>query len=104
MLVNKSSQKARGVYFIFKLITIHDIYLAPRKPGQTREQDEIRHRSSKLVFTMPNVRPPEVIEALKREKWINKLIKYMKKSWRVKVDPRQPDRDLDFRYILQILN
>jgi hypothetical protein len=46
---------------------------------------------------MPKVREAEEISALKTHKMVHKLIKYMKKSWKVKVDPKQAERELVYR-------
>lgn len=74
------------------------LVVAPQtKPLTKKEKEELRKRSSKLAFSMPCVEPPEVLEALRTEKMARKLIRYMKKSWKVEVDPSQAERDLVFR-------
>jgi hypothetical protein len=48
---------------------------------------------------MPKVEDEDVVRRKQTEKMVHKLIKYMKKSWKVRVDPRQEARPLVYRTI-----
>jgi len=46
---------------------------------------------------MPKHRDEAETRRLKTEKMVQDLIKYMKRSWKVRVDPKQEDRPLVYR-------
>lgn len=103
-VIDKSSKRYRRHQFIKHEICIPDKsrkgrpvprgrpwYLQKKRDALEKRQD------SDIVFVMPKQEDPEVIALRKTNKMVQKLIKYMKKSWKIRVDRKQEDRELEHR-------
>ena len=49
---------------------------------------------------MPKQEDPEVLALRRTNKMVQKLIKYMKKSWKVRIDRKQAERELEHRTLV----
>lgn len=101
---DKSSKRYRRHHFIKHEICIPDKSRKGRSVPRGRpwylqkKRDALEKRQdSDIVFVMPKQEDPEVIALRKTNKMVQKLIKYMKKSWKIRVDRKQEDRELEHR-------
>jgi len=56
-------------------------------------------RNSKFIVKRPLVRSEDYVSDLKAQKRVQKLLKYMKKSWKIRVDHTQQDTEFIYRTI-----
>lgn len=61
-----------------------------------------KRQDSRIAFLMPKQQDPQVIALRKTNKMVQKLIKYMKKSWKVRINRKQAPRELEFRTLASV--
>lgn len=105
----KTSKGFRKHQFIKHEICIPDKPFKPRpvpkgKPWYLQKKRDYleKRQDSNIVFNMPRQEDPEVIALRKTNKMVQKLIKYMKKSWKVRVNRKQEDRELEHRTLASV--
>lgn len=74
------------------------------KPWYLKQKkgDMEKRQNSSIAFVMPRQEDPEAFALKKTNKVVHKLIKYMKKSWKIRMDRKQCDRELEHRTLASV--
>ncbi|ODM91123.1 hypothetical protein Ocin01_15559 [Orchesella cincta] len=102
------AKKYRRHHFIKHELCIpdkdHKVRPVPKgKPSYLKKKTALEKRQdSSIAFVMPKLEDPEVLALRRTNKMVQKLIKYMKKSWKVRVNHKQDERELEHRTLASV--
>lgn len=105
----KVSKRSRPKYTFKHEICVpdkdHKVGPVPKgKPWYLKKKVDplLKRQDSHIAFNMPKQEDPEVLALRKTNKMVQKLMKYMRKSWKVRVDRKQDDRELEHRTLVSV--
>ncbi|CAL8104419.1 unnamed protein product [Orchesella dallaii] len=107
-IISYPIKKYRRHHFIKHEVCIPDKNRKPRpvpkgKPSYIKKKTALEKRQdSSIAFVMPKLEDPEVLALRRTNKMVQKLIKYMKKSWKVRIDRKQEERELEHRTLASV--